>query len=99
MAGKTLILNCDSYTRMEKNEDGDKVKRRYRRGDKVSVTNAVSETLLELEVGGRKLFVESKDDVEKEEENVVRTDVGATDPRAGVKAATLTNATAPKSAK
>lgn len=99
MATKTLILAGTSYQRFEKNEDGDKVRRRYRQGDEVEVSSAVAETLLTLEVGGRHIFVESEEEAKREEENLPRNDVGAGDPRAAVRQSTLTSQTAPKSAK
>lgn len=99
MADKTLISNNDTYVRFEKNEDGDKVKRRYGRGDKVVFTAAQAEKHLSQRVGGRPLWVEDEDAADNADKEVVRTDVPANDPRAAVKQGTLTSSVAPKSAK
>ncbi len=68
-----LELHCDNWTRFEKNEDGDTVKRKYRRGDTVEVTDAQSEALLKLEVGGRPLFRKPKSVSKSNEDEKAQT--------------------------
>ena len=91
-----LVQNCNTFVRFEKNEDGDKVKRRYRRGDEVKFTTAEAEKLLALEVGGRHLWVKTEADIEKEEQNVARSDVDPTSTTAAVKESSLTTQTVVK---
>lgn len=68
MADKRLRLLGTVWTRWEKNEDGDKVKTKYRTGDEVVVREGQAKRLLDLEVGGRHVFGEYKEEQEKARE-------------------------------
>ncbi len=90
MAKTKLLFVGTSMVRFEKNEDGEKVRRRYFTGDEVEVNSGEVDKLLEANVGGRPIWVKTQKDLDKAEEELPRQDVGATDLNATVPASQVT---------
>lgn len=91
-AAKTteLVFIGTSMVRQERNEWGDKVRKRYKTGDSVEVLSADVEKLLAAEVGGRAVWVKSEKDADSVDEDLPRDDVDPTAGNADVKRSAVT---------
>ena len=65
MADKKLRVLGTIWSRWEENEDGDKIKRKYKTGDVVTIRSGQADALLKLNVAGRPLFEEYGGEEEK----------------------------------
>lgn len=64
MAKTTLVLAGNSMVRWEKDEDGNKVRKLYAHGDKVSFPSEIAEQLLEHSVGTQHVWAKPDADAD-----------------------------------